>query len=418
MATLTSEYQQILTSQTIDTDGPGSILRDFEMLLEWIGPEGTTVSHKNNLLPMKSLEQLNARMTHPLQLALKRPRLKSYPHISALYMLLRATGLASVKGTGTTKRLVLDETLLASWRQLNPTERYFTLLETGLLRAKPEMIGERGFGMRPLVDKWGNFFQRIPGKGLRIAGNKRQEDVITYIPGFLAVAMLELFGLITVHHGKPKAGKGWCIVKVDRTPWGDALLHVLAEHLMSIDFLLRLDTLSEEPFGALQAILQPFFPAWCQNLHLPEPEFHDGTFIFKVSWGRVWRRIAIPGTHQMDRLSDAILAAYEFDHDHLYLFSYTNRFGLATEINHPYTEDPPLTTEVRIGEVPLQPGETMTYVYDFGDHWEFEVQLERIDPVDRRMRKYKILESHGEAPEQYEWGDWDGDWDAEDNGDL
>ena len=72
MATLTSEYQQILTSQTIDTDGPGSILRDFEMLLEWIGPEGTTVSHKNNLLPMKSLEQLNARMTHPLQLALNR----------------------------------------------------------------------------------------------------------------------------------------------------------------------------------------------------------------------------------------------------------------------------------------------------------------------------------------------------------
>ncbi|MDH3601192.1 MAG: plasmid pRiA4b ORF-3 family protein [Candidatus Tectomicrobia bacterium] len=42
----------------------------------------------------------------------------------------------------------------------------------------------------------------------------------------------------------------------------------------------------------------------------------------------------------------------------------------------------------------------MTYLYDFGDHWEFDVQLERIDPVDPRMRKPRILETHGRAPKQ------------------
>lgn len=40
----------------------------------------------------------------------------------------------------------------------------------------------------------------------------------------MSVAMLELFGLMTIQHGKPKPGKGWSLVKVQRNPWGgDAL---------------------------------------------------------------------------------------------------------------------------------------------------------------------------------------------------
>jgi hypothetical protein len=50
----------------------------------------------------------------------------------------------------------------------------------------------------------------------------------------------------------------------------------------------------------------------------------------------------------------------------------------------------------------------MTYIFDFGDWWEFRVQLEQIDPVDPQLKKPKLLESHGKAPEQYpdaeDWG--------------
>ena len=47
----------------------------------------------------------------------------------------------------------------------------------------------------------------------------------------------------------------------------------------------------------------------------------------------------------------------------------------------------------------------MTYLYDFGDQWEFDVKLERIDPVNRKIKKPVILETHGEAPEQYPMSD-------------
>ncbi|MBW2331481.1 MAG: plasmid pRiA4b ORF-3 family protein, partial [Deltaproteobacteria bacterium] len=47
-----------------------------------------------------------------------------------------------------------------------------------------------------------------------------------------------------------------------------------------------------------------------------------------------------------DILSSTILNAFDFDHDHLYQFSYKNRTGILNRINHPYTDKPPFTDEV------------------------------------------------------------------------
>ena len=47
----------------------------------------------------------------------------------------------------------------------------------------------------------------------------------------------------------------------------------------------------------------------------------------------------------------------------------------------------------------------MTYLFDFGDRWEFDVTLEQIDPS-MVVEKPVILEIHGEPPEQYpRWDD-------------
>jgi hypothetical protein len=50
----------------------------------------------------------------------------------------------------------------------------------------------------------------------------------------------------------------------------------------------------------------------------------------------------------------------------------------------------------------------MILVALFGDRWEFDVQLERIDPVEPCLDQARIVEVHGEAPVQYPWVD-DGD---------
>jgi hypothetical protein len=41
-------------------------------------------------------------------------------------------------------------------------------------------------------------------------------------------------------------------------------------------------------------------------------------------------------------------------------------------------------------------------VFDFGDWWEFDVTLERVDP-DMVIEEPVVLEKHGESPDQYGW---------------
>ena len=68
---------------------------------------------------------------------------------------------------------------------------------------------------------------------------------------------------------------------------------------------------------------------------------------------------------------------------------------------HSYMEEPPWASKVRIGEIGLTPNTTIGYLYDFGDQWEFDVTLERIDPLDPKIKEPVVLEAHGDAPEQY-----------------
>ena len=57
------------------------------------------------------------------------------------------------------------------------------------------------------------------------------------------------------------------------------------------------------PFGALQPVLQPYFPEWKKNLSVPGWAFREGAHVFKVSLGRLWRRIAIPAGRPLDELA-------------------------------------------------------------------------------------------------------------------
>ena len=108
----------------------------------------------------------------------------------------------------------------------------------------------------------------------------------------------------------------------------------------------------------------------------------------------------------LEFLSYAILNAFNFDSDHLYEFRYKDRFGMDCRISHAYIEEPPCVDEVLVQETLLQPGAAMTFVYDFGDNWQFNVLLERIAPVNPILEKPTVLEKHGEAPEQYDYAEW------------
>ena len=140
---LSKERQQTLRKTKISREGPGSILRDFDELLNFIEETQPQVTARQQLFSMRSLEPLNARLSHPVELSLARPQQKTFPPINGLFLLARASGLTFIDPAG--KRLVLqvDQDARQLWERLNPTEQYFNLLEVWLIYAGEEIIGER-----------------------------------------------------------------------------------------------------------------------------------------------------------------------------------------------------------------------------------------------------------------------------------
>src|SRR5262249_45343774 len=401
--TPTREQEQLLCAQVIDPQQPGPVLRDFQTVLDFVGVQGVKAAGKYNLLPIDSLGELNQRLSRPLQLQLKRPQLRSHPYLQGLHLLLRASTLTRVEGAGEKARLVVDPLLLQQWNALNPTERYFNLLEAWLRFGRSAMVGEHGRNLGLLFEclsAWSHLDPR--GKTFDL---KRPEGVYLFGVGreLYLIALLDLFGLLAVEQVRSPLPR-WCPVSVNHCPVGDALLSLLAQNTSILGG--KEDGVDEEEpgtpeVGRWQPIFQPYFPQWRNNLVPPAPKVEKGTYIFRVSLGKVWRRLALPARSSLDQLAGWILDSVNFDHDHLYQFTYRDRLGGYTQVSHPYCEESPATDEVALGELPLQPGASMEFLFDFGDCWKFTVKLESIEPPQKKLKAPRILEKHGKAPEQY-----------------
>ena len=113
---------------------PAAILHDYQATLDFVD-EVMPALTKSLLLPLATLPPLNLRLQRQIKHGLARPQQKSYPHISGLFLLLRASGIALVDSSGRKPLLVIDDRVLHSWNRLNADERYFGLLESWLITA-------------------------------------------------------------------------------------------------------------------------------------------------------------------------------------------------------------------------------------------------------------------------------------------
>jgi len=133
----------------------------------------------------------------------------------------------------------------------------------------------------------------------------------------------------------------------------------------------------------------------------------DGVYYFKVSLSKtLWRKIKISGKHTLGNLHDAIQEAFNFDNDHLYAFY----IGGNQKTGKPVyckeaREGGTAAEELTIQEMGLFTGQKLIYLFDFGDCWEFTVELMGIEKEASLPLTPIIVEAKGESPQQYgyEW---------------
>ena len=126
--------------------------------------------------------------------------------------------------------------------------------------------------------------------------------------------------------------------------------------------------------------------------------------------GRISRKIQIADTKSLYNFAKVITQAFGFFFDHC--------FGFYDHFEHYHDSKKAFELFADIGEEPLspttkgvkrtqlrsvfrRPGETMLFMFDYGDGWRFSVQLEEIRTAEQRDLKPVILERIGEAPLQY-----------------
>lgn len=414
---LSNKQRQILLDQRIDISQPGTVLADFQMLLDALGTEGFEAAGKHKLLPMAWIDDLDQRLSRPLRLTMKRPQLRSHPYLQGLFLLLRASGLSHIQGSASKARVVLDPTVLSCWNTLNSTEQYFTLLEAWLAFGKPEMVGERegrcGEFLFCCHAAWS--FSRQP------EFRRSLDDGVRYIHGIgtdlYLVALLHLFGLMDVTFPSVPT-QPWWPASTRFNELGDAIMTLLSNEVTSSYFwedvpqsesqVTEASAEDEtEPmaacrFGRWQSLFQPYFPEWQRKLEILAEPAREGELQFRVSLGKsVWRQIAIRADATLEELASWILNSVNFSEDHLYEFVIRNRFGAVERFLHPECDEGPFVDELEVGQLPLEVGESMQFHFDFGDDWRFDVKLEEILPGPKKSKTARIIKKHGESPEQY-----------------
>ena len=68
----------------------------------------------------------------------------------------------------------------------------------------------------------------------------------------------------------------------------------------------------------------------------------------------------------------------------------------------------------KLEDLGLRLKQEFMYLFDYGDEWRFKVRVHAINPDAPEADDYpRVVETVGEAPKQYPYGENDGEWDEE-----
>lgn len=133
---------------------------------------------------------------------------------------------------------------------------------------------------------------------------------------------------------------------------------------------------------------------------------------YRVPSPRVLRELAVREDASLYDLAGAIVRAYGFDFDHAFgFFSRTGENFLQSERKYELFADMKDIADEHPGSLSVERtlvrdvwrvlGDTMTFLFDYGDMWRFTVTLVGLGSVEPRKRYPRVLRKEGDAPPQY-----------------
>ncbi|WP_459930605.1 plasmid pRiA4b ORF-3 family protein [Desulfosporosinus burensis] len=367
----------------------------------------------------------------------------SYPLLHMFYHLALAAKLSvMLPSKGGRFQLKVTERY-EEYLKLTSAEQYFFLLETLWIDADWGALQKATYGRIPNVRLISSIWQELAQSKARKALNVKDSEspwrnlwdwgyflwYFTYF-GFWQFTQDE--EALNFSRRKIEATTltptefGVCIAPIlykyrDYLDWNQVNIQkgVLTSQdiLDSLEYFIRSMGKKPQGFAELararrESLGEPFYKAFVslvapgelmRTLPREQQGFMEGTYLFKVSLSRgIWRKINMAAKHSLHQLHLAIQEAFEFDNDHLYSFFMDNKKWSYDRYDSPL-DDGPNAEEVTIGELGLYPGKTILYLFDYGDEWEFKVEVEEINSDKPLPLTPQIVGKRGEAPDQYRY---------------
>ena len=134
------------------------------------------------------------------------------------------------------------------------------------------------------------------------------------------------------------------------------------------------------------------------------------TLVFRASLRpKIYRDIEIAGTGSLYTLAQAIVRSFDFDFDHAFgfysklkgnIYDSPVRYELFVDIGEG-EGDARSVKRTRIVKAFPSVGTKMRFLFDYGDEWEFLVELVERKAKEPQVKLPRLLISAGKAPAQY-----------------
>ena len=135
---------------------------------------------------------------------------------------------------------------------------------------------------------------------------------------------------------------------------------------------------------------------------------------FRLKGDKLYREISILPSNTLTTLAKVIVGSFGFYFDHCYgFYDNLNDTFESKEIFELFTDLPDVehtlgafgVTYVKIPKAFNRIGKKMKFLFDYGDGWQFTVELLDIKPAHPNRKNPRIIRKVGISPEQYH--DWD-----------
>ena len=417
----------------ITAEYPTPIVEDFRTYLNHLTSYPIKLTKAKGYFTKKDLLVLYPQMKSDKNEVPQQATQIGYPIIHLFYHLSLALDFIRIQRSSSSAAALIQHEHIEQFMNLTTTEQYVTLLEafwndTDWNELQGEKWNKAPRNIDFLFEELGHF---SANKVIELKKCKEiARDVSEYGQFF---HYFTYFGFWTFvfdeeQSNRPDIPKSTKAKSICLTPFfkkiQDALLEAWDQNQadpfgQSFDFLASLfvfsDEMSEEEHEeheeeeqetkSLIELLKPLFPSGELTGTLKKSPLSSitGTYHFKVKLSSsCWRVLQLSSKHTLLDLHHLIQEAFQFDDDHLYAFYMDGKKYGKHYYNALMDHSGPYVNEAKIGDLYLYEGQGFLYLFDFGDEWEFDIQVVKIIEGETNAEQ-KVLKEHGEAPDQYGW---------------